>query len=255
MRKVDVDRGRIELLECGTAASVTHIEQMVLDFPRLLDHTFPNHGFDDDAIRATPFIRRLRLVGHLLLAKYGSAVYEAKQCWTSDTVRGWIAMAIGADEDLSLAERIQLLTPFVRDPHFAVREWAWLALRPHIVAQPTVALSELEPHFSSEVAADRRFAVEVTRPRSVWGEHIPLFKNEPHLAERLLQPLLCEPDRYARASVANWLNDASRTHPAWTTALCNQWSNTCACDHTTWIVRRALRSISRPAGSLGADRR
>lgn len=114
-------------------------------------------------------------------------------------------MAIGAARHLDLSTRLQLIGPFARDSHFAVREWAWLSLRPHVAANVEASVSYLVPWVTSNEPCDRRFAVELTRPRSVWGSHIPRLKERPALGLLLLEPLRCERDNYVARSVGNWI--------------------------------------------------
>jgi len=241
-RKQDIDPDRLILLEAGVAESRTHVEQMALSFSRLLGSVFPGHTLEPALIDGTPFIARLRLVGRLLLTEYGASLFRRDREFVSDTVRGWCAMALSERPELSLGAVVDALEPFACDHHFAVREWAWLAIRPRVVANVDEALAELASCFMAEEPLLRRFAVEATRPRSVWGAHVGPLKQHPETAEAVLDNFRCEPDRYVRVAVGNWLNDASRTRRDWVEEITSRWSQQCACDATTSIVVRGTRS-------------
>ena len=210
----------------------------------LLSHVFPYVKFDPDEVDETPFIARLRMVGQLLFD--ADVRWTSKCSYVSDTVRGWLAMATVCDNAATTTQLVAQLDPFITDHHFAVREWAWLSIRPAIVARLDVWLEGLVPLVRDENPLRRRFAIEATRPRSVWGQHIAQLKATPDLMSEPLANLRCDDDRYVQDSVSNWLNDAARTRPDWVRQTTDEWIRGCSCKNTARIVKRAVRSLDVP---------
>lgn len=242
--KDDVDLTIVTLLEHGAMQSATHVEQMVLDMAVLLSQAFPKISFDHHQVNSTPFIARMRLIGRLIATQVTETERNPMdRDWISDTVRGWCAMAIAEQPDKDLKELVALLIRSADDPHFAVREWAWLAIRPHVVDDPLTALSILQDLLQHESGRVRRFAVESTRPRSVWGRHIKRLKDNPEMAEDYLAIVRCDPDPYVQTSLGNWINDTAPTRPDWIASLASSWLYDCDCKHTRKIVSRATRSL------------
>ncbi|WP_269504744.1 DNA alkylation repair protein [Burkholderia sp. IMCC1007] len=161
----------------------------------------------------------------------------------SDTVRSWAAFAVTrAAADLGLRARLDAVRPYAADSHFGVREWAWIAVRPYVATDVQGAIFILHAWTASPDPNVRRFASESIRPRGVWCEHIPLLKTHPEIAESLLEALKADDARYVQDSVANWLNDASKTSPEWVLELCERWGRDCI-PATDRIVSRALRTL------------
>lgn len=221
---------------------------MRMSHSKLLHRVLPDLPFDDTFVDGLPFIERLRYVGRLVAGTHADRP-SLDACWISDTVRGWYAMAVDTSLDVAWSNLIPEILSFARDHHFAVREWAWLAVRPRVVAEPLAALAALHPLLKSSIPFDRRFALEATRPRSVWGQHVGLFKREPELVEGFLRLVRCDESRYVRLAASNWINDVARSRRDWVIRFTNELASACSCPATTAIVRRARRSIKSDTGS------
>jgi 3-methyladenine DNA glycosylase AlkC len=229
-------------LEGGAIETANLMEQIALSQRALASSAFPGvplpDGLDDRRL-----LTRMRSGGSLVLSLRGLADLHALIPHQSDTVRAWAAMAVGEQPLLPLDERLRLVRPFALDQHFAVREWAWISLRPHIIANLTWALASLQEWVSDASPYARRFAVEGTRPRSVWGAHIRELKDRPELGLSLIEPVADDPERYVQDAVSNWLNDAAKTRPMWVTRVCEEWASRYPSDAAARMRRRALRSI------------
>lgn len=148
-----------------------------------------------------------------------------------------------ARADLPLNERLAAILPLADDAHFGVREWAWMATRPHLTDKLSHAITQLSAWAKAPSANVRRFACEVLRPRGVWCAHLPALKQAPEQALSVLTPLRADPSLYVQNSVANWLNDAAKSQPDWVRALCQDWLQTSPTEATRYICRRAQRSL------------
>lgn len=243
-RRADVLPEVLAELNAGTLETATLSEGLVIDFTTLLANVAPEVG---PAARSLADVKgytgKMAAAADLLIAAYGPEVVPRYASHTSDTVRGWAAYAIGRQDGLTLRKRIQLIKPLADDPHFGVREWAWMAVRPAIAQRLPEAIKLLEPWSRSKSESIRRFASEVTRPRGVWCSHIEALKSSPELALPILEPLRADKSRYVQLSVGNWLNDASKTRADWVRNLCEDWLQQDSGPETMHICRRALRTI------------
>lgn len=161
----------------------------------------------------------------------------------SDSVRCWAAYMIGLDSRLSLIERLEQIRPFAADPHFGVREIAWMAVREPIINELILALEHLLPWATDPDPRIRRFAIESIRPHGVWAKHIQVLKDNPALALPLLELVKSDRDKYVQDSVSNWLNDASKSNPDWVRQVCNTWLQMSDTKATRRITTRAQRSL------------
>lgn len=163
----------------------------------------------------------------------------------SDIVRSWAAYVIGLDDRLKLEQKLGDIRHFAKDANSGLREIAWMAVRPDINRQLGKAIKLLTHWIKDSDENVRRFASEATRPRGVWCKHIEALKVHPEMALPLLEPLHQDPSRYVQNSVANWLNDASKSRPDWVKEICAQWSKKSRSKETAYIVNRALRTLKK----------
>lgn len=246
------------LLDAGVIESANLVEWLAVDQTKLLQKVLPQLGLRSAVKPALASISQLArpsqmriipAIAATLLMRLNqtnkAAVLSGLIEHPSDTVRSWGAYVIGLDETLQLAEKFDQLRPLATDTNFGVREIAWMAVRQDIERALVPAIELLsgwaqvaDPHL-------RRFASEATRPRGVWCKHLNALKENPALGLPILEPLRSDPAKYVRDSVANWLNDASKSQPAWVRMVCEHWSTTAPTKETAYIVNKALRTINR----------
>jgi len=246
-RAADIPADVLAALTRGEIASANLVELLALDQSQLLRRVFPDllpQALQAlDAACQLGILKRMTAIGALLWAELGELAFARCQAHSADTVRGWACFMVGAQSGLDLSARLAAIRPFADDAHFGVREWGWMAVRPHLARELTAAITQLVPWTASPSANVRRFASEALRPRGVWCAHIPVLKRAPELALPILSPLYADTSRYVQDSVANWLNDAARDQPDWVRALCGQWLQGEPSAATRRICQRAQRSL------------
>lgn len=234
-------------LDAGTRAAADLAEILAVDFLALMRSAVPQvaraatRSLED--VAGAGITARMAVAGDILRDAVDDDGLRALARHPSDTVRGWVAYALGQKRDVPLELRLARMRPFADDGHFGVREWAWLAVRPEVADDPLEAIRVLTSWTGEAAANLRRFAVEATRPRGVWSRHIPALKDRPECGLPLIEPLRSDVSRYVQDSVSNWLNDAAKSRPSWVQALCRSWSKASLSSETLRICRRAVRSL------------
>lgn len=239
--KSKISPERLNKLNIGEIETQNLIDGLSIDFTILFRSTFPK--LTKQIIPKELGVKaRMQKAAELILEYEGSKAIELLALHKSDTVRGWgcflIALTI-----TDTRKALQAIKPLANDPHFGVREWAWIAIRPLIAQDIEQAITILKPWIFEQQNNIRRFAVEITRPRGVWCSHIEKLKKEPWLGIDMLEPLKSEPIKYVQDSVANWLNDAAKSNPDWVMELCKKWQKSNPSKETLRICKRAQRSI------------
>jgi 3-methyladenine DNA glycosylase AlkC len=244
-------------LNAGRIPTVNLNEFLALDLRLLTRQVAQDIGLDPEAERLQDTLAMLPAFApmkrhlHVARALYGLAevrtdrdqVAHALATHASDVARSWAAQWI-AFARLPLADKLASVSRFAADPHFGVREMAWMSVRDEIAADIDAAVRLLQAWVTHPDPNVRRFASEATRPRGVWCAQIETLKGEPWRGLCLLEPLRADDSRYVQNSVANWLNDAAKTQPDWVQEVCARWSRGRVAPATQYIVRRARRSIA-----------
>ncbi|QGN38003.1 DNA alkylation repair protein [Klebsiella oxytoca] len=247
-RIADIADDILQALSQGKLQSANLTEVLAIDQLALLQSVFPDLPAASLQVARTfaaqGIVKRMAGIAHLLLSEYGEEGIARSLAHGSDTVRGWACFMLGAAADLTLDERLNAIYPLADDDHFGVREWAWLALRPHLARELDLAFELLAPWTSSSSERIRRFACESLRPRGVWCAHLGALKQQPQRALAILTPLRADPSAYVQDSVANWLNDAGKDNPDWVRALCAQWLAESPSPATQRICQRAMRNLT-----------
>jgi len=248
----------LQALNAGQVETVNLVEFLAIDLAQLAGHVAISFGLDaqherlQDTLAMLPAFKPMQRHGHIARALYDmtaqhpqrDTVAHALATHPSDMARSWAAYWLTCT-DQSLPQKLEAVRRFAADPHFGVREMAWSAVRNDVIADLDTALHLLRPWCCDADANLRRFACELTRPRGVWCAQIEALKAEPWRAQALLESLRADESRYVQNSVANWLNDASKSQSAWVAELCERWGVESPVAATHYIVRRALRTLNK----------
>ncbi len=204
-------------------------------------------------------MKAIRLVGQHLNEWLAGESREKQQQFfefagthPSDSVRCWAAflkpieaVALSSNRE-HIASLLQYIYRFAADLHFGVREIAWMAVREELAADITTSIELLAEWAKSPDANIRRFSLEAIRPRGVWAKHIESLKEEPQQALPILELLKNDISKYVQDSVGNWLNDASKSQPAWVNELCARWEEEAQGDKVVLrITKLARRTINK----------
>ncbi|WP_370401756.1 DNA alkylation repair protein [Sulfitobacter sp. JB4-11] len=123
-------------------------------------------------------------------------------------------------------------------------------IRPFLNRWPEETLARLAVWAEDENYHVRRLVSEGTRPRLPWAKAVTL-----DTAQRvpLLSALHADPTRFVTRSVANHLNDITKTDPELVLGLLKDWAKQGRQDakELEWMTRHALRTLVK-AGHAGA---
>ena len=116
-----------------------------------------------------------------------------------------------------------------------------LAVRPFIIKHEDRMMAQMTEWSKSESEHIRRLSSEGCRPALPWGVALNSFKKDPSPVLPILEQLKTDPSETVRKSVANNLNDISKTHPDLVAHLAQDWYG--KDKHTDWIVKHACRTL------------
>ncbi len=140
----------------------------------------------------------------------------------------------GQDEenwDISMAA-LARYTPYASS-EFAVRSF--------LIKDEERMMAQMYAWSEDENEHVRRLSSEGCRPRLPWGQALTSFKKDPSPILPILENLKTDSSLYVRRSVANNLNDISKTHPDLVRELAEKWYG--KNDNTDWILRHGCRTL------------
>ena len=115
------------------------------------------------------------------------------------------------------------------------------AVRPFIINQEERMMAQMYAWSKHENEHIRRLASEGCRPQLPWGQALTKYKKDPGPILPILEQLKTDPSPYVRKSVANNLNDISKTHPDLVAKLAKDWYG--KNEYTNWIVKHGCRTL------------
>lgn len=118
---------------------------------------------------------------------------------------------------------------------------AEFAIRPFILKYPKKTMEQMMEWTKHENYHVRRLASEGCRPKLPWGIALKEFQKNPNAIIPILEELKADPEDYVYRSVANNLNDISKTHPELVLKIAKKWKG--KNKNTDWLVKHACRTL------------
>ena len=115
------------------------------------------------------------------------------------------------------------------------------AVRPFIINNEERMMVQMYTWARHENEHVRRLASEGCRPALPWGQALPKYKKNPAPVLPILEQLKADPSLYVRKSVANHINDISKTRPDIVCKLAKDWYG--ENEYTNWIVKHGCRTL------------
>lgn len=116
-----------------------------------------------------------------------------------------------------------------------------LAVRAFIIGSQARMMAQMLAWSKDENELVRRLASEGCRPQLPWGQALESFKKDPAPILPILEQLKADPSETVRKSVANNLNDISKTHPELVLRIAKAWHGDN--EETNWVVKHGCRTL------------
>ena len=121
------------------------------------------------------------------------------------------------------------------------------AVRPFIIMDEKRMMAQMFAWSKHESEHVRRLSSEGCRPALPWTQALNSFKKDPTPILPILEQLKADESVWVRKSVANNLNDISKTHPDLVVKTAKEWYG--KNEHTDWIVKHACRTLLKKGNS------
>jgi len=121
------------------------------------------------------------------------------------------------------------------------------AIRPFIISYEEKTMNQMYAWSKDKNEHRRRLSSEGCRPVLPWGQALDKYKKDPTPILPILEQLKEDESLYVRKSVANNLNDISKTHPELVVEIAKKWYG--KSDKTDWIIKHACRTLLKKGNS------
>ena len=115
------------------------------------------------------------------------------------------------------------------------------AVRAFIIKDEERMMAQMRKWSKHKSEHVRRLASEGCRPQLPWGQAISKFKKDSTPVLPILEQLKTDTSTYVQKSVANNLNDISKTHPDLVISIAKDWYG--KNKSTNWIVKHGCRTL------------
>ncbi|HGM3182480.1 TPA: DNA alkylation repair protein [Clostridioides difficile] len=115
------------------------------------------------------------------------------------------------------------------------------AVRAFIIKDEERMMAQMRKWSKHKSEHVRRLASEGCRPQLPWGQAISKFKKDPTPVLPILEQLKTDTSTYVQKSVANNLNDISKTHPDLVISIAKDWYG--KNKSINWIVKHGCRTL------------
>ena len=116
-----------------------------------------------------------------------------------------------------------------------------MAVRPFIIKHEKRMMEQMYEWSKHENELVRRLACEGCRPALPWAPALNSFKKDPAPILPILERLKTDTSIHVQKSVANNLNDISKTHPDLVIKIAKEWYG--KNEITDWIVKHGCRTL------------
>lgn len=125
------------------------------------------------------------------------------------------------------------------------------AIREFLKGEPQRTLRVMQEWAKSDNEHLRRLSSEGIRPRLPWASRLLWVEDNPDCVLPIIESLKTDSSAYVRKSVANLLNDFTKTQPQWVLDLFDRWISQSLIEEmpasTSWIIKHALRTLLKQA--------
>lgn len=117
-------------------------------------------------------------------------------------------------------------------------------IRPFLIKDPKKGFQYLKKWVKDDNPHVRRLVSEGSRPNLPWGKKLKLVVDDPqNTSIPLLRQLYNDPSEYVRRSVANHLNDLTKTHPDLVVDELQTWKGKNPSKEKMKLINHALRTL------------